>query len=113
MLDDLIIDFVGPGVMAEAIVRGMIERAGVSPDQIRMSGPRQKRLDDLSKAYSVSTTTDNHESVQGADVIVIAVKPQTLNGALKDLKGAIADKALVLSIVAGERLYYLSWLALP
>jgi len=108
MLDDLIIDFVGPGVMAEAIVRGMIERAGVSPDQIRMSGPRQKRLDDLSKAYSVSTTTDNHESVQGADVIVIAVKPQTLNGALKDLKGAIADKALVLSIVAGATLDNLS-----
>ena len=108
MLDDLHIDFIGPGVMAEAMVRGLIERAGVSPDQIRMSGPRQERLDDLVTTYSVSTMTDNRESVKGADVIVIAVKPQTLMGALKDLGGAIEKDALVLSIVAGATLEGLS-----
>jgi len=108
MLDDLHIDFIGPGVMAEAMVRGLIERAGVSPDQIRMSGPRQERLDDLVTTYGVSTMTDNRESVKGADVIVIAVKPQTLMGALKDLGGAIEKDALVLSIVAGATLEGLS-----
>jgi len=108
MLDDLHVDFIGPGVMAEAMVRGLIERAGVSPDQIRMSGPRQERLDDLVTTYSVSTMTDNRESVKGADVIVIAVKPQTLMGALKDLGGAIEKDALVLSIVAGATLEGLS-----
>jgi len=108
MLDDLHVDFIGPGVMAEAMVRGLIERAGVSPDQIRMSGPRQERLDDLVTTYGVSTMTDNRESVKGADVIVIAVKPQTLMGALKDLGGAIEKDALVLSIVAGATLEGLS-----
>jgi pyrroline-5-carboxylate reductase len=108
MLDDLYIDFIGPGVMAEAMVRGIIERAGVSPDQIRMSGPRQERLEDLVTTYGVSTMTDNRESVKGADVIVVAVKPQTLMGALKDLGGAIEENALVLSIVAGATLEGLS-----
>lgn len=101
MLSDLKIDFIGPGVMAEAMVRGLIDRAGVSPDQILMSGPRENRLSELSQAYGVSTTTDNLESVKESDIVIIAVKPQSLDIALRDLPGAISDDALVLSIVAG------------
>jgi pyrroline-5-carboxylate reductase len=108
MLNDLKIDFIGPGVMAEAIVKGMIERAGVSPDQIVMSGPRINRLEELSQSYGVSTTSDNRSSVKGADIVVIAVKPQTLEIALSDLPGAVPETALVLSIVAGATLADLS-----
>ncbi len=108
MLKDLKIDFIGPGVMAEAIVKGMIERAGVSPDQIIMSGPRITRLEELSGTYGVSTTTDNRSSVKDADIVVIAVKPQTLDSALSDLPGAIPESALVLSIVAGATLESIS-----
>jgi pyrroline-5-carboxylate reductase len=108
MLNDLKIDFIGPGVMAEAIVKGMIERAGVSPDQIVMSGPRINRLEELSQSYGVSTTSDNRSSVKGADIVVIAVKPQTLEIALSDLPGAVPESALVLSIVAGATLADLS-----
>jgi pyrroline-5-carboxylate reductase len=108
MLDNLQINFVGSGVMAEAMVRGLIERAGVSPDQIRMSDPRMERLDKLSNTYSVSTTADNRSSVKGADVVVIGVKPQNLDAVLKDLRGALNDDALVLSIVAGATMEGLS-----
>jgi pyrroline-5-carboxylate reductase len=101
MLSDLKIDFIGPGVMAEAMVRGLIDRAGVSPDQILMSGPRENRLSELSQAYGVSTTTDNLASVRESDIVIIAVKPQSLDIALQDLTGAISEDALVLSIVAG------------
>lgn len=104
MLEDLKIDFIGPGVMAEAIVKGLIERAGVSSNQIMMSGPRVNRLDELSQTYGVSTTTNNRVSMEEADIIVIAVKPQTLDGALRDLPGAVPEKSLVLSIVAGATL---------
>jgi len=104
MLKDLKIDFIGPGVMAEAIVKGLIERAGVSSNQIIMSGPRTNRLDELSQSYGVSTTTDNRTSMEDADIIVIAVKPQTLDVALRDLHGAVPEKSLVLSIVAGATL---------
>jgi pyrroline-5-carboxylate reductase len=104
MLENLVIDFIGPGVMAEAMVKGLIHRAGVASEMILMSGPRQERLNELSKTYSISTTTDNLASVKKADVIVISVKPQSLDVALKDLSGAIPKTALVLSIVAGATL---------
>jgi pyrroline-5-carboxylate reductase len=108
MLKDLKIDFIGPGVMAEAIVKGLIERAGVSSDQISMSGPRTNRLEELSRTYGVSTSTDNRSSMDNADIIVIAVKPQSLDVALSDLPGAVPEKSLVLSIVAGATLYDIS-----
>lgn len=104
MLSELRIGFIGPGIMAEAMVKGLIERAGVSSPQIIMSGPRPQRLQELREAYGVETTTDNRESVQSADVVIVSVKPQSLSNALSGLQGEIPPKALVLSIVAGARL---------
>jgi pyrroline-5-carboxylate reductase len=108
MLGDLQFDFIGPGVMAEAMVKGLLGRADVTSDMILLSGPRQERLDELSQTYGVSTTTDNLTSVKNADVIIISVKPQSLDGALDGLAGAIPENALVLSIVAGATLGALS-----
>lgn len=104
MLSELKINFIGPGVMAEAMVKGLTERAGVNSRQIIMSGPRQERLRELKKTYGVDTTSDNRKSVRAADVVIISVKPQSLSNALTGLQGEIPPGALVLSIVAGATL---------
>jgi len=104
MLEDRKISFVGPGTMAEAMVHGLIERGGVPAAQMTLSGPRPGRLERLAENYAAKTTTDNHQAVKGADVVVLSVKPQSLPDVLKELRGAIDPKALVLSIVAGARL---------
>jgi pyrroline-5-carboxylate reductase len=94
--------------MAEAMVAGLIERAGVPAANIRMSGPREERLSELAGRFAVETATDNRAAVSDADIVVISVKPQSLSTALKDLHGAIPAEALALSIVAGARLANLS-----
>jgi len=104
MLSELKINFIGPGAMAEAMVKGLTERAGVNSRQIIMSGPRQERLRELKKTYGVYTTSDNRKSVRAADVVIISVKPQSLSNALTGLQGEIPPGALVLSIVAGATL---------
>ncbi len=104
MLSELKINFIGPGVMAEAMVKGLTERAGVNSRQIIMSGPRQERLRELKKTYGVDITNDNRKSVRAADVVIISVKPQSLSNALTGLQGEIPPGALVLSIVAGATL---------
>ncbi len=98
------ITFIGPGAMAEAMATGLIERAGVGPGRILMSGPRPDRLQELADRYGVATTTDNRSAVGEADVVVLSVKPQTLGAVLQELHGAIPQRALVLSIVAGAPL---------
>ena len=96
--------FVGPGVMAEAIVGGLIQRAGLQPSAIVVAGPRSERLEELSKRHGVGTESDSRRAMAGASTVVLSIKPQTLDEVMRQLHGAVPPEALVLSIVAGARL---------
>ena len=96
--------FVGPGVMAEAMVNGLLFRAGVGPRSLTAAGPRPERLEELATHYGINTTTDSRVAVAEATVVVLSVKPQSLPAVLEKLHGGIPAGALVLSIVAGARL---------
>lgn len=104
MLMDSRFAFVGSGVMAEAMIKGLIQRAGVAPDHITASGPRSERGEELVSRYGIRTTTDNLAALEGAQIVVLSVKPQMLPGVLDQLAGRIPPDAVVLSIVAGARL---------
>jgi len=104
MTDERAITIVGPGVMAEAILSRLLGRGGLEASRVLVSGPRQDRLQQLHERYGVRTTTVNREGVQGASLVALTVKPQTLPEVLRDLKGGIPADALVLSIVAGAPL---------
>lgn len=99
---------IGPGVMAEAVLRGLVDRAGADPARITMSGPRANRLAELAAQYGVQTAQDNRQSVSGADIVILSVKPQTLPVVVRELNGMLPDESLVLSIVAGARLKSIS-----
>ena len=98
------IAFLGPGVMAEAMVSGLIGRAGMAPEQLTLSGPRLERLEELHRRHGVRTVSDNREAASEADVVVLSVKPQTLPAVLAGIRGAMPGEAVGLSIVAGARL---------
>jgi pyrroline-5-carboxylate reductase len=104
MLDEQMIVFIGPGMMAEAMVKGLIERAGDQPETMRVSGPNANRLTNLANTYGVQTGSNNRAAVADAGVVILALKPQTLPAVLLELEGGIPPGALVLSIVAGARI---------
>lgn len=104
MLDTRGIAFVGSGVMAEAMIKGLLRHGLVAPDQIVTSGPRRERGQELFDRYGVLTTTDNVQAVAGVDIVVLSVKPQVLCGVLQELASHVDTEALVLSIVAGARM---------
>jgi len=99
MLDKKIA-FIGSGVMAEAMIAGLLRKKLARPDNITASGPREERGTDLSRKYKIRTSTDNASSTSQADVVVLSVKPQRLSEVMKGLY-KIRPDALVLSIVAG------------
>lgn len=101
------IALIGPGVMAEAMIAGMLRQKLVRPEDLIASGPRPERVAELQNRYGIQTTTDNAAAVHRADVVVIAVKPQRLSEVMKGLKG-ISPEGLVLSTVAGASLKKLS-----
>lgn len=94
------IAFIGPGVMAEAVIAGLLRKKLAKPENIIASGPREERGTELHKKYGIQTTTDNAFAASHADVVVLSVKPQRLSEVMKGLKGVKAD-ALVISIIAG------------
>lgn len=96
-----IITFIGPGVMAEAMISGIIRQSVALPAQINTSGPREERMQELKNRYGTNPFTDNRLSIQNADVVVLSVKPQRLERVLNALKDSLAQKTLVISIVAG------------
>lgn len=104
MLQDVRIAFIGPGAMAEAMIRGVVVGELVSPAQVIAAGPRSARLEELQNKYGIHMATDNVTAAQGADVVVLAVKPQMMNPVMQGLKGHIRSGALVLSVIAGARL---------
>ncbi len=99
MLDKKIA-FIGPGVMAEAMIAGLLRQKSAKPENITAAGPRQERGVELQEKYGINSTTDNSSVASLADVVVLSVKPQRLSEVMKGMKGVRPD-ALVLSIVAG------------
>lgn len=101
MINQKTIAFIGPGVMAEAMIYGLIQHQVAGADEVVAAGPRPERLDQLRAEYHIATVTDNREAAAYSDVVVLSVKPQRLDRVLAGLNNAIQPQALVISIVAG------------
>ena len=90
--------------MAEAIVRGVLERGVASPADILVSEPIAPRRATLTDTYNVSTTDDNLAALQGPEAVVLAVKPQVMPHVLEQMNGRVGKEQMVLSIAAGVKL---------
>ncbi len=101
MFNDRKIAFVGAGVMGEAMIAGLLRQGSAGVESLVAAEPRPERIEELRKQYGIAVTPDNAAAADNADVVVLSVKPQSLNKALASLKGHIHPHALVLSIVAG------------
>jgi pyrroline-5-carboxylate reductase len=102
------IAFIGPGVMAEAMVSSLLQLGGLAPSQVTMAGPRPKKLDRLHDELGVTVSPSNRDAATDASVVVLAVKPQSLLEVLEDLHDGVPSGAVVLSIVAGATLASIS-----
>jgi pyrroline-5-carboxylate reductase len=104
MLEQSKIAFIGAGAMAEAILQGLTAKARVVPGNLIAADIRADRGRDLTQRYGIRFTADNRAALTGADIVVLAVKPQTLPAVLPQLRGGVPPGALVLSIIAGATL---------
>ncbi len=97
------IAFIGGGNMARSLVGGLIAD-GVSASNLRVADVNAQALESLRSHYSVATFTDNSAAVQGAQVVLLAVKPQAARAVAIEL-GALLERQrpLIISIVAGVR----------
>jgi pyrroline-5-carboxylate reductase len=95
--------FIGGGNMGGALIRGLIAR-GLAPTRISVGEAVQARRIQLAAELGVHVTADNREAAAGADVVVLAVKPQDMAATTRALAEVLSRRRpLVLSIAAGIR----------
>ena len=95
------ITFIGPGVMAEAMISGLIKKDLISAKNIIASGPYEQEVNNLKEKYHIQPYSDNAKAAGLADIVILSIKPQRLQKVLEGMRGSIKPDALVLSIVAG------------
>ncbi|HEX4448965.1 MAG TPA: pyrroline-5-carboxylate reductase [Polyangiaceae bacterium] len=93
--------FLGAGNMAEALIKGILHAKVLPPERILISDVKAERLAHLHQAHGIRTTTDNHLLLRESDVIVLSVKPQTIDKVLTEVGGSIRPDQLVVSVAAG------------
>jgi pyrroline-5-carboxylate reductase len=96
--------FIGGGVMAEAMFSRAIHSNVLAASDITVSEPVEARRKDLVSHYSVAVAADNQKAIEGAQLIVLAVKPQHLHYVFDDIGGRLSSEQTVLSIIAGTPL---------
>jgi pyrroline-5-carboxylate reductase len=92
---------VGSGVMAEAIIAGLLRGNLVASDHLVASHPRADRREALERAHGIRTVDSNAAAVAGADIVLLGIKPQMLARVGRELRGSLRPGQLVISILAG------------
>jgi pyrroline-5-carboxylate reductase len=93
--------FIGSGKMATALIQGML-RAGIAPvESIRASDPLPAARTLLESETGVTVHDCNRPVVEHSDVVVLAVKPQSMRSVLSELRPHVTAEHLVVSVAAG------------
>ncbi len=100
-LTDRTIATIGSGMMAEAMIGGLLRAEQIGPGRIVASHARPERRAHLEQTYGIRTVATNLEAITDADVILLAIKPQMLARVGREIGPLLRRGQLVLSVLAG------------
>jgi pyrroline-5-carboxylate reductase len=106
--ENMTIGFIGAGNMAEALISGLLTAGLCRPDRLFCADVRAERLQDLERRFGIQTRPDNLEVIRRADIVLYAVKPQTMPAVLKETAAGLDGAKVIISIAAGVPLATLS-----
>ncbi|HQV71368.1 MAG: pyrroline-5-carboxylate reductase [Xanthomonadales bacterium] len=96
--------FVGGGNMARSLI-GALVRSGIPASGISVAEPNESLRRQLAEDFGVKVFSEGSEAVRGADIVLLAVKPQVMRTVCVDIADAVAARRpLIISIAAGLRI---------
>ena len=98
---DGMLAILGTGRMGEALLSGLLRSGATEPARVRCTVRTPERAAALAERYGVEAGTDSRAAVDGARVVVVAVKPQTMDALLAEIAGAVTAEHTVISVAAG------------
>lgn len=100
------IGFIGCGNMGSAMMQGILDSGKCRPQEIMISCRTQATLDAKKKQFDVQITTDNRKVAEFADILFVAVKPQFYEEVLTEVKDALKNDVILISIAPGKTLQW-------
>ncbi len=95
------IGFLGAGNMAAALIQGLLQSHVLLPQAIFASDLKPERLKYLQEAYGIRATADNHALLRESDLVVLSVKPQSIDKVLTEVGSDVRPEQIVVSVAAG------------
>ena len=96
------IGFIGLGNMAKAMLGGMLSQGIAAKEDVIGSAKTQATREAVKEAYGIETFSDNKEVAAKADILILAVKPQFFAEVIPEIKDAVKEDTLIISIAAGK-----------
>lgn len=103
----MIIGFIGLGNMAEAMIGGMLKKQLAAEEDIIGSARTAATRDRIREKYHVRTAESNVQTAEEADILFLAVKPVVLSEVIAEIRTAVKENAVIVSIAAGRDLKFL------
>jgi pyrroline-5-carboxylate reductase len=100
MLKDKKLAVLGAGKLGETLIKGLLEAGVIDVDNVTVTAAHQHRLDHLRERFGVSGTTSNQMAVESADLVILAVKPQTVPLVMSEIGGLLKPAQLLISVAA-------------
>ena len=94
------IAILGAGKIGESLLAGLLSSGWRKPGDIVVTTRREERLKEVTERHKVEGTLSNEEAVNGATLVVIAVKPQDFDILLGEVGGLLTPEQTVLSVAA-------------
>jgi pyrroline-5-carboxylate reductase len=98
------VGFLGAGRMATALAEGWKQAGLVAAGDCLACDVLESARDHFTKTTGFEATSDPTKVILGSDIVVLAVKPQSLRDLMELVGSHLGSKKLVLSIIAGATL---------
>ena len=100
MLTDKRVTIIGGGNLGSAIAEGLVESEKIPANQVFVTRRQMHKLASLAD-LGIQTGIDNQTAINGADVIILAVKPYNVEEVLTEIKDNLRENQLIVSLATG------------
>ena len=101
---------IGLGNMGSAILGGILKNGVLAASEITGAEVNEERRNEIGDRFGIRVTDSEKEAVTGADVVLLAVKPQVYQQAVGEIKDAVSEDTVVISIAPGKTIKWLTQL---
>lgn len=95
------VGLIGAGRMGEALIRGFLQAGVIGREAIGLWEADAARLKEVQAAHGVAPRSSGADLIRWADVVLLAVKPQSVSALFEEVADVPRDGKLLVSIVAG------------